>query len=349
MAEAAVKEKDNLGMGDDDLPEFEVIEDATLAGKPEQMRFERPGESDEDDDDGHAKGGQVDDERDARLNAEDDESEDDRRRSRQDKKRIRALAKERDRLKIEAMEREVQELRTGTHQMMERIHSQDTYIVEQRYNEAQSYKQRADFAYDQAVAKQDAAAMNEARRHQEEAGRAMTQLRELHTRLTQNKPQQRGPAPDPVIQAKASKFISERAPWYDPKAQDADSRVMAAIDVKLSSEGYDARSDEYWEELERRAATQLPDRFSNRRRVRERMDRDDDDGEDRGRRRDAPAGVGSDRARGTRSGNGKVVVRLSPERVRALQETGEWDDPKARAQAIRDYQKYDQESRATRR
>lgn len=346
MADSAVKDTDKLNMADDDLPDFEVVEDPSLAGKSEQMRFESP--QDDDEDEGHADGGPVEEERDARLNADDD-SEDDRRRSRQDKKRIRQLAKERDRLKIEALEREVQEMRSGTQQMMERIHSQDTYIVEQRYNEAAEYKRRADFAYDQAAAKQDAAAMSEARRHQEAANAAVMQLRDLHGRLRQNVPQQRPPAPDPIIRAKASKFIQDRAPWYNPAAEDADSRVMAAIDVKLSSEGYDPRTDEYWSELERRAASQLPERFRGFKKMERRMAREDHDDDDDGRRRDAPVGVGSNGARQSRNGSGKVVVRLSPERVRALQETGEWDDPKARARAIRDYQKFDQESRSARR
>lgn len=344
MAEAAVK--DNLKMDDDDLPEIEVIEDATLAGKPEQMRFEHPDEDAEDDHKG--------DEGDARLNAEDDDAAEDRRQSRQDKRKIRQLARERDRLKIETMERELADLRSGSHQMMERIHSQDTYIVEQRYQEAKAYEARANQAYDMAASKQDAAGMNEARRHQEAAGQATRELAGLHQRLTQSKPQQRGPTPDPMIQSKASKFIADRAPWYDPQARDPDSRIVAAIDTKLSAEGYDPKSDEYWEELERRAATQLPNRFTNRRRSARSEARDVDDDQDglddRGsmRRRDAAVGVGSDRARSARGAGGKVVVRLSPERVKALQETGEWDDPKARAKAIRDYQKYDQASRETR-
>lgn len=347
MAEAAVKDKDVLGLADDDLPDFEVIEDASLAGKPDQMRFERPGEDDEDE--GHAQGGQVDEARDERLNADEDDGVDDNRReARKNQKTIRRLARERDRLKIQTMEREIQELKRGGEQMAERVHSQDLYIIDQKLNEATEYGRRADYAYDQASAKQDTGAMSEARRHQEAARNALNNLTTLKQRVGP-KPEPARATVDPEIRVKAQRFIQDEAPWYDPAAQDPDSRVLAAIDVKLSAEGYDAKTDEYWSEMRRRGAQMLPGRFRSARADR-RQERDqDDEDDDRGsRRRDAAVGVGSDRGRGPRNGAGKVVVRLSPERVKALQDTGEWEDPKARAKAIRDYQKYDQAGRAAR-
>lgn len=343
MAEAAVKDKDVLD--EDDGPDFEVIEDATLSGKDSQVRFEKPGD-DDDDDEGRAEGGRVEaKDRDERLN---EETPEERHETKRNKRTIRQLARERDKLKIEALERENRELQSRVQGVEERTHSQDLFLVDQKLNEAGEYKRRADYAYDQAAAKQDPAAMTEARRHQETASNAVNQLSQLKQRLGPE-PQRRAPTVNPAIAAKATRFIREEAPWYDPKAQDPDSRVMAALDVKLSSEGYDAETDEYWAELKHRAARELPNRFKTQRRARDEdrgMDDDDDRGDDR--RRDAPVGRGSDRGRGPRNGAGRVVVRVSPERIKALQDSGEWDDPVARKKAIRDYQKFDEVARASR-
>ena len=146
---------------------------------------------------------------------------------------------------------------------------------------------------------------------------------------------------DPEI-ISAARDWAERHEWYDPNLRNADSRVAKAIEDQIFNEGrLDARTDEYWTELDRRLRKYMPHRFGNGNNTRE----DEDDGDEEDVRSER-------RVRGPRITTGgrerplrKNEVYVSAERKSAMQEANVWDDPVLREKYLKQYQKYDREHR----
>lgn len=123
----------------------------------------------------------------------------------------------------------------------------------------------------------------------------------------------------------AKEFVRENE-WYDPSGTDEDSAIVLAIDNKLASEGYDPRTEEYWDELRDRVKRRLPEKFAKE--------------EPRAPRK--PTGgpaVGSGREHAPVSTRKEIYI--SPERKAALMEMGVWDDPVLRQRYIKRYAEYD--------
>jgi hypothetical protein len=152
--------------------------------------------------------------------------------------------------------------------------------------------------------------------------------------------QSRQPHPlDPMLKSHADSWMAKNR-WYDPGAQDTDSRIVFTLDQQLANEGWNPRTPEYWAELDRRAQKYLPHRY----------DPEYDKGHGSGDRGQQQSTAGSPRSvvtgSGQERGSGGVVraggsYTISAERVKALKDAGMWDDPKKRASAIRRFREYD--------
>lgn len=143
---------------------------------------------------------------------------------------------------------------------------------------------------------------------------------------------QKAPQPlDPRLVNHAQEWMG-RNKWYDPSGRDEDSAIALTIDNRMAQEGWDPTTPEYWEELESRVKKYLPHRANSG------YNKPQGNG-----RRNLPPVAGSGRES---SGSGTSTYKLSSERVAALKEAGLWDDPKARAEAIKRFQAYDKEQRA---
>lgn len=138
----------------------------------------------------------------------------------------------------------------------------------------------------------------------------------------------------------ARSFLAENK-WYDPQGRDEDSAIVLAIDAALVRDGYDPRSADYWDELRRRAARRLPERFAAGRKPRDEDDGDDGDRQERRAPRGGPA-MGSGREHVPATSRREVYI--SPERKAALIEAGVWDDPVLRQRYLRRYAEYDRNS-----
>jgi len=134
-------------------------------------------------------------------------------------------------------------------------------------------------------------------------------------------------------------------PWFDPELKDEDSRIAFAIDEGLEDEGFDMRTQEYWDELEDRLRERLPHRYEE-----EGSNGKANGGRANGqeRRRGGPPVAGGSQTGGQRM-EGRKGVFVARERVDALKELGVWDDPKQRARYIRAYREYDKQHQRTER
>lgn len=114
--------------------------------------------------------------------------------------------------------------------------------------------------------------------------------------------------------------------WYDPAGGDEDSAIVLALDARLSKEGYDPRTEEYWDELQDRVERRLPERFAEK------------------PQRKAQGGpvVGSGREHAPTSTRKEIYI--SPERKAAMQDAGVWDDPILRQRYIKRYAEYDRQN-----
>jgi hypothetical protein len=155
-----------------------------------------------------------------------------------------------------------------------------------------------------------------------EARRQAEALANLKKRAVAPQNQRTIQAPDPQLQRHASNWMANN-PWYDPNGKDPDSRRALNEDSILAEEGYDPKTSEYWEELDRRLQRVVPHRYT-------------EDADEKPRSRPRSAVTSSGREFASNNGRGNSFT-LSPEQVRAMKDAGMWDDAEKRAKMIRRY------------
>jgi hypothetical protein len=104
-----------------------------------------------------------------------------------------------------------------------------------------------------------------------------------------------------------------------------DSKIAKIVDEGLVADGYDPRSQEYWEELDNRLQTRLAHRYT-----------DDSDEKPFVNKRPRSAVTGSGRESAASSG-GRNTFTLSADQVRAMKDAGMWEDPALRSKMIKRY------------
>lgn len=176
---------------------------------------------------------------------------------------------------------------------------------------------------DVATRSQDGAALADATEKMIIARQKYQQLESIKQRVAQAQNQ---PAPlDPRLKQNAEEWMAKNK-WFDPRGNDTDSRIVSDEDDRLSREGWNPNTKEYWDELSSRLKKRLPHKFSG--------------GTISNRSPISGSGRESSGSNGSRE-----TVKISPDRVAAMREAGIWDDPKARADMIKQYAKYDAEQR----
>lgn len=144
---------------------------------------------------------------------------------------------------------------------------------------------------------------------------------ELHR---QNTPVQ--PQVDSRVLSYAQEFMKEH-PWYDVQGRDEDSAVVLAIDSAMAKDGYDPKTEEYWDELRARVSRRLPDKVQKQ--------------ESRAPRGGPAVGSGKEHA----PTSTRKEIYISPERKQALVDAGVWDDPVLRQKYVKRYAEYDRLNR----
>jgi hypothetical protein len=155
---------------------------------------------------------------------------------------------------------------------------------------------------------------------------SLKSIKDQATRQMSQPPKPTMNVPDPSVQRNAAAWM-ERNPWYDPQAKDMDSEIAQRLDKKLTDEGYDPSSPDYWEELDDRVAKYIPHRAESapqRTTARPRMTGSG--------RESAPSGRANE-------------FRISPDRVAAMKEAGMWENPELRAKAIKKYAAWDRDNK----
>ena len=261
-----------------------------------------------------------------------------RRQEKLDRKQRRDGAIKRDKVELDFLRKRNDDLERRVSVQEQRTHSLDLSAFDGAIAKAAQEADMADRVIAKAVAAGNGEDVTQAMRYRDQAIAKIQQLNFQKQQVAQQKPQPQ--QIDDLTLRYAQDFIKEN-PWYDAQGRNEDSAIVIAIDQSLAKDGFNPQTEEYWDELRKRAARRLPERFE--------ADAPSRGGNDKPEPREVrqPRGgpaVGSGREHAPTSTRKEVYI--SPERKQALVEAGVWDDPVLRSKYVKRYAEYDRQNRS---
>lgn len=244
-----------------------------------------------------------------------------RRRSKKDL--IRKTNEEKD-VRLQAIQRENEELRNRLSRVEQKTQAYDVSRVEKAIEDQQVRMEYARMKLAEATGSGDGESAVKAQELLYEARDQLNQLNRLKREAAQ--PQQpAAPSIDPGVQRHASTWI-ERNGWYKPDLSDTDSKIAKQVDESLVKEGWNPGTSDYWDELDNRLQKYLPHHYND---ASEKRETD---------RRTPRNTVGSSgREASAAYGGTNRTFTLTAEQVRAMKDAGMWDNPEKRAKMIKRY------------
>lgn len=297
--------------------------------------------ADDQQDDDHDEG---EDERTASSAAEDDGNDDEREAIRErrrleklERKERRDQAIKRDKLELDFLRKRNDDLERRVTAQEQRAHQVDISTYDAQIASAAKEAEMADRVIAKAVEAGNGKDVAQALKYRDQAMQKVQQLQYAKQQAAQQRPQ--GQQLDDMTMHYANEFIKEN-PWYDSQGRDEDSAIVIAIDQSLAKDGYNPQSEEYWDELRKRAARRLPEKFKTERQSSSRDTRETR--EERTPRGGPAVGSGREHAPATT----RKEIYVSPERKQALIDAGVWDDPVLRMKYVKRYAEYDRSNKA---
>lgn len=322
MAEVLKEDDDEKG-GNEQIVIIEDKKDLTTSEEdqdnPEDDRTVSSADEDEGDDDGN------DPERAAIRER--------RRLEKVERKDRRDQAIKRDKLELDFLRKRNDDLERRVSVQEQRSHQVDLGGYDHAIAKAAEEIDLAERVIAKAVESGNGADVTQAMRYRDQAMQKAQQLQYAKQQAAQQRPQPQTQQIDDMTMHYAKEFMAEN-PWYDSQGRDEDSAVVIAIDQSLAKDGFNSQTEEYWDELRKRTARRLPEKFKNQK-TREVK-------EERVARGGPAVGSGREHAPATT----RKEIYLSPERKQALIDAGVWDDPILRMKYAKRYSEYDRANRA---
>lgn len=300
------------------------------ATQEEEKKAEKPQKSDDDDDDDEES-----------VEAEASETGQDieaireaRRNKRKARKEMRKQAEAEQKILLQQLKREVQELREQNAVLSQKTHGSEIARIDAAI---QDQKNRIAFAktkISEAFTEQNGDLATQAQEMLYEARRNLESLEAFKKQAVAPTPQRTIQAPDMAVQRNANKWMAKHD-WYDPTGQDQDSRIALEIDRNLASEGFDPKTDKYWDELDNRLQRYLPHRYTDQA----------DSSYVQPIKKPKAIVTGSGKENPASSGGKGNTFMLSPDQVRAMKDAGMWDDPEKRSKMIKRYAEISRQQR----
>ena len=299
---------------DDETEEMVIVEDES----------ELDQDDDDDQDDGderveQSSGDGNDDEREAIRER--------RRKEKLDRKDRRDNAIKRDKVELDFLRKRNDDLERRVSAQEQRAHRGDLSALDQAIANAQQEANMAERVIAKAVAAGNGDDVTQAMRYRDQALARANQLAAQKQQAA--RPVVQNQIDDRTLQL-AKEFMQDN-PWYDAQGRDEDSAIVIAIDQAMAKDGFDPRSEDYWDELRKRAARRLPDRFGETGKA---------PAKDQRTPRGGPT-VGSGREHAPTSTRKEIYI--SPERKQALVDAGVWEDPVLRQKYVKRYAEYDRQ------
>jgi hypothetical protein len=284
-----------------------------------------------------------DDQEDERTASSADESDgdgnDDERAAIRERRRLEKLERKdrrdqaikRDKLELDFLRKRNDDLERRVSVQEQRSHQVDLGSYDQAIASAANEVEMAERVIAKAVEAGNGADVAQAMRYRDQAMQKAQQLHFAKQQAAQQRPQPATPSADDLTMHYAKEFMADN-PWYDMHGRDENSAIVLAIDQSLAKDGFNPQSEDYWDELRKRAARRLPEKFKTQREAKEERTP-----------RGGPA-VGSGREHAPTSTRKEIY--LSPERKQALIDAGVWDDPVLRMKYAKRYSEYDRANKA---
>ena len=252
-----------------------------------------------------------------------------------ERKDRRDQAIKRDKLELDFLRKRNDDLERRVSAQEQRSHQVDLGSYDQAIASAANEVEMAERVIAKAVEAGNGADVAQAMRYRDQAMHKAQQLQFAKQQAAQQRPQAQGQQIDDLTMHYAKEFMADN-PWYDSQGRDEDSAVVIAIDQALAKDGFNSQTEEYWDELRKRTARRLPEKFKNQRQPTR-------EAKEERTPRGGPA-VGSGREHAPASTRKEIY--LSPERKQALIEAGVWDDPVLRMKYAKRYSEYDRANKA---
>lgn len=261
--------------------------------------------------------------------AEGDLGVDPKRAQRQRRKERERRARERDRIEKQFLRQQVDQL-TQRLSAVEGIalHSNEQ-TIDQRIAAAAQQAENAKRIMIKAIAsgeEEDAAVAMTLR---DQAIAEIQQLNAAKQQFGQLREQAVQPKADPRVEHYKRQWLADNADWFDKPGNEEDSAIARAVDAAVMREGYDAGTEDYWREVNRR----LSIRFNGQQEAPIQPQQTP-------RRRPTPTGNPREQA----PPSNRREVYVTPERKQAMIDAGMWDDPVKRNQMLRTYIEYDRQN-----
>ena len=280
------------------------------------------------------------DERTASSATEEDDGNDPERAAIRERRRLekverkdrRDQAIKRDKLELDFLRKRNDDLERRVSAQEQRAHQVDLGGYDNAIAKAAEEVDMAERVIAKAVEAGNGSDVAQAMRYRDQAMQKAQQLQYAKQQAAQQKPQPQGQSIDDMTMHYAKEFMAEN-PWYDSQGRDEDSAIVIAIDQALSKDGFNSQTEEYWDELRKRTARRLPEKFKNQ----------SQPAKEERTPRGGPA-VGSGREHAPASTRKEIY--LSPERKQALIDAGVWEDPVLRMKYAKRYSEYDRANKA---
>lgn len=212
-----------------------------------------------------------------------------------------------------------------------RISQVDQAQLLQAWNETQAAFNLAQKEHTEAFSTGDGNKATSAMEKMYEARRKLDELQAINARnqsvVPRNQQVQQN-RPDPIVVSRAQEW-ADFNPWFKNGGHDDDSAIADTIAAKLVKEGYDPKSDDYWDELDDRLS-QKGIGSSEETQTQSERERQS---ETPVRRKSPPVNGGS--RRGDLSGAQKIT--LPTVYINTLKDNGYWNDKKVRDRMIKRY------------
>jgi hypothetical protein len=297
---------------DDDNDEIEIVEDINeLSDDAYDEQIAR--QEDED----------VDDEREAIRER--------RRKEKLERKERKTQAISRDKLELDFLRKRNDDLERRVSVQEVRAHQTDLGAYDAYINQAAQEADMAERVIAKAVERGNGEDVAQAMRYRDQAITKVQQLQYQKQLAAQQRPVAQPNQMDDLTMHYAKEFIADN-PWYDAQGRDEDSAIVIAVDQALAKDGLNPQTEEYWDELRKRVARRLPEKFGKRQRA----------AKEERTPRGGPS-VGSGREHAPTSTRKEMYV--SPERKAALMEAGVWDDAVLRNKYLKRYAEYDRNNK----
>ena len=273
--------------------------------------------------------------------ADDDHPDDDeelraakRNRRRAKKDLIRKTNQEKD-VRLVQLQRENEEFKRRLNQLERNTKAEQLTRIDKHLEDAQVRLEYAKMKLAEATQNQDGEGMVEAQTLWQTAQEEMRNLASMREQADKElrQPKQQVQMPNPRVQRNAAQWM-KRNNWYNPSAQDPDSRVAKKVDELMVTQGWDPADPDYWDELDARLQKELPHRYNGS---------NDDESREVRRPRNVVGSSGRE-ASSAYGGVNRTQFVLSPERVRAMKEAGAWDNPERKARMIKQFVEYDRQN-----